>query len=63
MKVWRCPGLRLTVLSVRWGGLVEGGKEFENCPHTNCQLTFNKSKVDLTEFSALIFHSWALFKV
>ena len=50
-----------TLLSAPWDGIAEGGATFEGCPHSNCRFTFNKSSEAVTEASALIFHSWALF--
>ena len=52
-----------TLLSAPWDGIAEGGATFEGCPHSNCRFTFNQSAEAVTEASALIFHSWPLFRV
>ena len=43
-------------------GLGEGSGMFAACPSSNCRLTTNTSLLpSITDYSALLFHSWRLF--
>ena len=71
LVAWSCRFVHLQKIFLtnfspdQWGGLPQGGAAFDKCDQSNCWLSFKTNRTptaDITQYSALIFHSWKMFQ-